>query len=149
MGVHEVQLLAGELGDPVDVDRVGRMGLVDELVTARPYTCRVEVCTTRADGHTRRTVSRNAAWLVAFSSRSLLRVAHRGHVAHLTGQVEHRVDALEQRRHRRIGDGRHEQPIDLDIVEMVGPPAVLGHERVDDPHGHPGAGERCVRGCCR
>ena len=134
--VHEVQLLAGQLGDPVDVDRAGRVQLVDGRLQ-RPAVDlagrRVHDPRRRVDAP-QRLEERGVAHRVELEVAQ--RVAHRREVADLSGEVEHDVG---------VGHGVGDDVVadlgldDLDIetVEVAAIAAVPFDERVDDAHGAP------------
>ena len=130
--VEQVELLAGQLVDAVDVDRRRRVVLVDGQVP-RPA---VHLAGRRLHDGARRVrrrapISRNARWLRTLRSRSRKRILHRGEVADLTGDVEDDVGALERAGHLGASMSRLEH-VHVEARQVGAIAAVLGHQRVDD-----------------
>ena len=142
-GVEQVGLLAGELGDAVDVDGLGRVLLVHREV-ARPAVH-------LAGGgvhHGRRRISTPQQFEEDEMAAGVQievghGIVHRGQMADLAGQVEHVPGADD-----RIADAIHViDPGDdhLDVVEpgdVAHVAAVRGHQRVDHRHVGSGAVQR-------
>jgi hypothetical protein len=127
VGVHHVQVLAGELGHAVHVDR-SRCGV---LVDRQPIDAPVHLARAGVHHAGRRVLGAQHLEEPCVRDGVQLevadRVGHRRRVAHLPGQVEHVAHVAQERRHPWVADVGLEH-LDVETLDVAPVRAVLGDD---------------------